>query len=84
MYTPSLQHNTLNPLLSFALQEVTFVDKVRALCGVLGIGNAAALAADKPLALQTAAMSLRNANAFKENPFADSVERYIATQQGQG
>ncbi len=58
-------------------QEVTFVDKVRALCGVLNIGNAAVLAKEKPLALQTAAMSLRNANAFKENPFADSVERYI-------
>lgn len=53
------------------------MDKVRALCGVLNIGNAAVLAKEKPLALQTAAMSLRNANAFKENPFADSVERYI-------
>lgn len=57
------------------------MDKVRALCGVLGIGNAGVLAADKPLALQTAAMSLRNGNAFRENPFADSVERYILAQQ---
>ncbi|KAG2501803.1 hypothetical protein HYH03_000303 [Edaphochlamys debaryana] len=66
-------------------QEVTFVDKVRALCGVLGIGNAAALASEKPLALQTAAMSLRNAAALRENPFADSVERYVAAAaQGQG
>ncbi|GIL81346.1 hypothetical protein Vretimale_1101 [Volvox reticuliferus] len=64
-------------------KEVTFVDKVRALCGVLAIGNAAALAQDKPLALQTAAMSLRNGNAFRENPFADSVERYIQQQQQQ-
>ncbi|PNH12927.1 Zinc finger CCCH domain-containing protein 39 [Tetrabaena socialis] len=64
-------------------KEVTFVDKVRALCGVLAIGNAAALAAEKPLALQTAAMSLRNTAAFKENPFADSVERYIQQQQQQ-
>ncbi|GFR39779.1 hypothetical protein Agub_g264 [Astrephomene gubernaculifera] len=61
-------------------KEVTFVDKVRALCGVLAIGNAAALAQEKPLALQTAAMSLRNSNALKENPFADSVERYLQQQ----
>ncbi|KXZ55393.1 hypothetical protein GPECTOR_3g519 [Gonium pectorale] len=64
-------------------QEVTFVDKVRSLCGVLGIGNAAALAAGKPLALQTAAMSLRNGNALRENPFADSVERYLQQNQAQ-
>ena len=61
-------------------QEVTFVDKVRAICGVLSIGNAALLGKDKPLALQTAAMSLRNGNAFKDNPFADSVEGYWTQQ----
>lgn len=56
------------------------MDKVRAICGVLSIGNAALLAKDKPLALQTAAMSLRNGNAFKDNPFADSVEGYWTQQ----
>lgn len=60
------------------------MDKVRALCGVLHIGQAAALAAEKPLALTTAAMSLRAGTAYKENPFADGVERYVAISAGGG
>jgi hypothetical protein len=52
------------------------------MCGVLGVGGAAGLSADKPLALPTTAMSLRSGAALRENPFADGVERFVAVGAG--
>ena len=62
-------------------QEVKFVDRVRAVCGILNIGNAAALSKEKPAALQAAIAAIKNGIAFRENPFADDVESYCGASR---
>ncbi|MEW5312378.1 MAG: hypothetical protein WDW38_004017 [Sanguina aurantia] len=58
-------------------QDVTFVDRVRAICGILNIGNAAALSKEKPAALQAAVVAIRNGSAFRSTPFADDADAYL-------
>lgn len=58
-------------------EPITFEDRVRAVCALLGIGNAAAASQGKPQAQHNAIMAIRNGSAFKENPFADGVEQYL-------
>jgi hypothetical protein len=57
--------------------EVTYVDRVRAVCGMLNIGGAAALSKDKPAALPFVVASIKSKSIFRENPYADGVEHFI-------
>lgn len=63
--------------LILAQVEVTFIDRIRATCGILNIGHAASLNKEKPAALQAALTAVRTGAAFRENPFADDVEQYL-------
>ncbi|GAX78756.1 hypothetical protein CEUSTIGMA_g6193.t1 [Chlamydomonas eustigma] len=57
-------------------EEVTYVDRVRAVCGMLKIGNAAS--AEHRLAAQGAAIgAIKSGVVFRANPFADDVESYL-------
>jgi len=60
-------------------EENTYVDRVRAICGILNIGNAAEVAKGRPSAQYAALVSLRNGSAFRANPFADDVSSYLPT-----
>ena len=57
------------------------MDKVRAMCGLLGIGHAAELGADKPAALGAAVAALRLGHALRDTPFADGVERLVGAAE---
>lgn len=58
-------------------EPTTFIDRVRAICGMLNIGNAARMLEEKPGARTAAVQAVRSGAAFRENPFADDVEGYL-------
>eukprot|EP00877_Chromochloris_zofingiensis_P005297 jgi/Chrzof1/14769/Cz09g15150.t1 len=45
--------------------DVSYLDRVRAICGILQIGNAAELSQQKPAALQSAIQSIKDGKAFR-------------------
>lgn len=56
--------------------DITYLDRVRAICHVLGIGEASNFE-PKPGATHAALLSVRNGAAFRESLYADSVESYV-------
>jgi hypothetical protein len=65
----------------FQREEVTYLDRIRAVCGILGIGRAAeAIEARGQSAHAAAIAAIRLGMAFKESPLADSVESFIPAQ----
>ncbi len=64
-------------LSSLQRDEVTHVDRVRAVCGILKIGNAAAAVESRPAVQQAAISAIRSGLAFRASPFADDVYTYI-------
>ena len=64
-------------LFLWPVQEVTYVDRVRAVCGILKIGNAAS-AEHRPAAQHAAMAAIKTGVAFRTNPFADDVEAYLS------
>jgi hypothetical protein len=61
-----------------ATSEVAFVDRVRAVCALLGIGNAQEVVRDKPAALQHAVATIKNGSAFRWAPRPHSAVVCVA------
>eukprot|EP00955_Chlamydomonas_euryale_P067186 359773-Chlamydomonas_euryale.AAC.2 len=59
-------------------EQVTYVDRVRAVCAILKIGNAEAASARKPAAHLAAIAAIKNGTVFRGGPFADYMEAHPA------
>lgn len=55
--------------------DVPLVERVRAMCALLGVGEA--LGKPDPAAVQAAMMATRSGVAFQETAYADSIETFI-------
>ena len=73
-----LLRTPVSPFSFFLQQEVTYVDRVRAVCAILKIGNAHA-ADHRPTAQQAAMAAIKTGVAFRANPFAVDAETYLPT-----
>lgn len=60
-----------------ARAEARYIERVRATCGILNIGNAAALSKERQELVTAALHAVRTRMAYKANPFADDVSSYL-------
>eukprot|EP01025_Chloroclados_australasicus_P018245 TRINITY_DN19465_c0_g1_i1.p1 TRINITY_DN19465_c0_g1~~TRINITY_DN19465_c0_g1_i1.p1 ORF type:complete len:331 (-),score=37.17 TRINITY_DN19465_c0_g1_i1:477-1469(-) len=65
---------------SFIPKQVTYLEKVRGLCGVIGLGNATDYANKNPYVAAVAAEGIENGDMLKDNPYADDVRAYVGSQ----
>ena len=65
------------PLPVLQREEVTYVDRVRAVCAILKIGHAAAAVEGRPAVQSAALAAVRSGAAFRASPFSDDVEAYL-------